>query len=226
MAENSPPGTNVGSPVTADDPDAGDTLTYTLSGTDAASFAIGGSTGQITTKSGKTYDYEAKASYSLTVNASDGGELSDSIAVTINLTDVGTPVTACFTDLGTLSATAEYAGAWDTGDCKAHHQDSRARYFQFTVSAETEVTISLSAGALYVSRDDPTNGWGTAPKGTYEHRREVRRGNGKLVHDGPHAATAENDGNTKTLTLAAGPTYTMEAVGSVGGKFTVTIAPQ
>ena len=215
VAENSVGGVNVGSPITATDPD-NDTLTYSLTGTDASSFAIGASTGQITTKSGETYDYEAKASYSLTVNASDGDGLSDSIDVTVNLTDVGTPVTACFTDLGALTATAEYAGKWDAADCKAHHQDSRARYFQFTPSVQTEVSISLTVGTLYVSKgSDPNNGWGTAPKETYEHRREVRSDNGKLVHNG---------GTTATLTLAAGTTYTVEAAGA-SGDFTVTIAP-
>ena len=85
--ENSPAGTNVGSALTATDPDTGDTLTYSLSGTDAASFDIGSSTGQITTKTGVTYDYESKSSYSLTVKASDG-TLSDSVAVTVSLNDV------------------------------------------------------------------------------------------------------------------------------------------
>ena len=218
MAENSAAGTNVGAAVTATDPDDGDTLAYSLSGTDAASFGIGSSTGQITTKAGVTYDYDTKQSYSLAVEASEGNGGTASIAVTVNLTDVdvATPVTACKTTIGVLTATAEYAGSQDDADCKAHHQDSRARYFKFT----------LSAGTLYVSKGTPQNGWGTEPNGTYEHRREVRRNNGKLVHDGPHTATAERDGNTATLTLAAGETYTVEAAGSGGGKFTVSIAPQ
>ena len=54
----------MGSPIAATDPDD-DALTYSLSGTDSASFEIGSSTGQITTKPGVTYDYEAKSSYSL-----------------------------------------------------------------------------------------------------------------------------------------------------------------
>ena len=37
IAENSPPGTNVGAPVIANDPD-GDDLTYTLGGADVADF--------------------------------------------------------------------------------------------------------------------------------------------------------------------------------------------
>ena len=218
VAENSPAGTGVGAPITATDPDEGDTLTYSLSGTDASSFDIGSSTGQITTKSGVTYDYETKSSYSLTVEASDGNGGTASIAVTVYLTDVGTPVTACKTTIGTLSAAAEYAGSQDDAECQAHHQDSRARYFHFTLSENATVSVSLSAGTLYVSKGTPANGWGTAPKGTYEHHREVRRGNGKLVHDG--------SANTAKLNLVAGETYTVEAAGAGGGKFTLSIEPQ
>ncbi len=217
IAENSAAGVNVGDAITATDLD-GDTLTYTLSGTDAGSFAINRDTGQLTTKSGVDYDYETKSSYEVTVEADDGRGGTASIAVTIKLTDVAeaTPVTACFTNLGTLTAAADFAGSWDDANCKAHHQDSLGRYFHFTLSEETTVSISLSAGALYVSKDTPQNGWGTAPKGTYEHRKNVRRGNGKLVHDGSNSAT---------LTLVAGETYTVEAAGT-SGDFTVSIAPQ
>ena len=53
--ENSASGTNVGEAVVATD-DNGDALTYSLSGTDAATFAIGASSGQITLAAGKTLD--------------------------------------------------------------------------------------------------------------------------------------------------------------------------
>ncbi len=86
MVENTPAGRNVGAPVTATDQD-GDTLTYTLGGTDAGSFEIDGPTGQLTTKSGVSYDLETKASYSVTVTASDPDNAADTIAVTVNLTD-------------------------------------------------------------------------------------------------------------------------------------------
>ena len=93
-------------------------------------------------------------------------------------------MTACKTDLGTLSASALYAGKWDDSECRAHHQDSRAWYFEFTLSADATVSITLSTGTLYVSKDTPKNGWGRVPGPGYEHRRNVRRDNGKLLHDG------------------------------------------
>ena len=87
VPENSAVGTSVGAVVTATDADD-DTLTYSLEGTDAASFAIDSGTGQIKTKSGVTYDFEAtQNTYAVTVKADDGNGGTDTIAVTISLTD-------------------------------------------------------------------------------------------------------------------------------------------
>ena len=71
--------------VAAVDPDAGDTLTYTLGGSDAAAFTIAGS-GALTLKTAP--DYETKNSYRVTVTATDSGGLTDTIAVAITITDV------------------------------------------------------------------------------------------------------------------------------------------
>ena len=87
IPENTPPGQDIGAPVTAVDPD-GDSLTYTLEGLNAASFAIESSTGQLKTQSGVSYDYETKSSYSVTARATDPLDASDTAAVTINVTDV------------------------------------------------------------------------------------------------------------------------------------------
>ena len=74
VAENSVAGTNVGAAIPeATDADSGDTLTYSMEGTDAASFAFDASTRQITTITGVEYNFEAtKNSYSVTVKADDG----------------------------------------------------------------------------------------------------------------------------------------------------------
>ena len=83
IAENTPPGVNIGIPVSATDPD-GDTLIYTLGGTDASSFSIDSSTGQLATKA--PLDYETKNQHTVTVTAHDG-YLWNIITVTINVTD-------------------------------------------------------------------------------------------------------------------------------------------
>ena len=85
IPENTPAGVHIGEAVSAKDADTGDTLTYTLSGTDAAAFDLDGTTGQLKTKA--ALDYETKNSYSVTVKAADK-TLTDTIRVTIIITDV------------------------------------------------------------------------------------------------------------------------------------------
>ena len=95
IAENTASGVNIGSPIAATDVDTGDTLTYTLGGTDAASFRIVSTSGQLRTSA--ALDYETKSSYSVSVSVSDGNGGSDSIAVTINVTDVNENRAPAFT---------------------------------------------------------------------------------------------------------------------------------
>ena len=89
IAENTAAGQNIGTPIAATDADSGDTLTYSLSGTDAAAFSIVSTTGQIQTKA--ALDHEKKNAYSVTVSVSDGNNGSDSITLTINVTNINEP---------------------------------------------------------------------------------------------------------------------------------------
>ena len=57
----------------------------------AASFAIIGASGQIRTRSGVTYDYEAQPSYTVMVKGDDSNGGTDTVTVTIDLTDVDEP---------------------------------------------------------------------------------------------------------------------------------------
>ena len=99
LPENSGASVNVvGGTITATDSDSGDTLTYSLTGTDAGSFEINAS-GQIKTKTGVNHNFNFEAtknSYSVTVQVRDSKDaagnantsVDDTIAVTINLTNV------------------------------------------------------------------------------------------------------------------------------------------
>ena len=85
----------MGDPVAATDQGDGrpDVLTYTLGGTDAASFDIDSGTGQIRVKAGNIPDFETTPSYTVTVTAADPSDTQstqfrDSITVTIMVTDV------------------------------------------------------------------------------------------------------------------------------------------
>ena len=83
--ENTPPGINVGGPVSAV---GGDSLTYTISGTDSESFVILPETGQIRTREGVTYDYETKNRYFVTVGVEDDSGNRDTIYVTIRIVNL------------------------------------------------------------------------------------------------------------------------------------------
>ena len=87
--ENTAAGQNIGAPFSATDPDAGETLTYSLVGTDAASFDIVATSGQLRTKD--ALNYEIKSTYTVTVTATDREDDSDTIEVTITVTNVNEP---------------------------------------------------------------------------------------------------------------------------------------
>ena len=163
VARSAAAGTAIGQPLTATDRDAGTTLNYTLEGADAGSFDINASSGQLLTKSGVTLDqstytvevvasdgidsaritltytlggndagsfsinsssgqistaavldYETKNSYTVTVTATDSGSLTDTIAVTINVTDV-IEVFGC----ATRGAVADASNSGLVADCEA-----------------------------------------------------------------------------------------------------------
>ena len=87
VAENTGAGIPIGDPVQATS--SGTALTYTLGGDDAGSFGIDQASGQITTKA--ALDRETKDEYSVTVRAEDPSGLTDTIDVTITVTDVNEP---------------------------------------------------------------------------------------------------------------------------------------
>ena len=100
VAENTEAGEEIGNAVTATDPDEDDTLEYSLTGTDAASFDIDPDTGQIETSADLDYENpDHNPTYHVAVSVSDSMDIygdsdmteDDSIDVTINVTDVNEP---------------------------------------------------------------------------------------------------------------------------------------
>ena len=89
VPENTDAGVGIGTEVSAMDDDD-ELLIYTLDGTDASFFSISRNTGQLMTKA--SLNYEARNSYSVVVTATDPSGASDSIQVTINVTNVHDPV--------------------------------------------------------------------------------------------------------------------------------------
>ena len=174
--ENTPPGTLVGDAITATDPD-GDVLTYSLSGTEASSFVLDGSTGQITVGSGSMLDYESGPTrYTVVVSVHDGRDaygnddstIDDRIEVNIDVNNVdeagtvsvspeqpesGTALTASLTDPdGSLS---DISWQWAASSDGSNWRDiSGANSDSYTPVAD-DVGIYLQATASYTDGHGP-----------------------------------------------------------------------
>ena len=90
LAENTDPGVAIGEPVTFDF-GMGAELTHALEGPDGDSFDIDALTGQLRTREGATYDFEAQDTHQLVVRVTDGLGGVVRIGVTVEVTDVDEP---------------------------------------------------------------------------------------------------------------------------------------
>jgi hypothetical protein len=104
VAENTATNQNIGAAFTATDVDSGTTITYSIpTRGDATAFSIDSSTGQLKTKN--ALNYENDNAYTVVVTASDGS-LTDTITVTISVTDVNeAPAFSAGTTISNISAT-------------------------------------------------------------------------------------------------------------------------
>ena len=158
VAENTAAGQNVGGVLTATDADS-DTLTYTLEGTDAASFDIVSGSGQIRTKTGATYNHEAKSTHTVIVKADDGNGGADAITVTITVTDVDEPpgIPAAPTVTATAGSTTSLDVTWtapaNTGPAIASYdlQYREGDSGNFTNGPQNVTGASAAIGSLMAS---------------------------------------------------------------------------
>ena len=185
VAENSAAGTAVGAVIPAATDADGDTLTYSLEGADAGSFAFDAASRQIQTGAGVTLDHEADGTYEVTVKADDANGGTDTVAVTITVTDVAEPPAA--PGAPTVSATAGSTAALDVawtapandGKPAIEHYDVQYRAGSsggFTAGpqdvAGTAATIaSLTAGTEYevqvrATNDEGDGAWSASGSGT------------------------------------------------------------
>ena len=150
VAENSPTNATIGAPVAATDLNAGDSavndpLAYALSGTDAASFTIDSSTGQLRVAASAMLDYEDKRTYRVTVEVTDGRDqngdddmdaIDDRQSVTITVTNVNeAPVV-------TGDATASYQEDANRAIATYSAADPERDTLTWTVSNTTDFWVS------------------------------------------------------------------------------------
>ena len=179
IAENTGAGQNIGNPVSATDGD-NDQITYNLEGRDASAFTIQSNSGQLSTQSGETYDYETKDSYSVTVRAQDGKGGSATIAVTITLTDENEPpgrpaaptVTASSNSLSPRWTASENTGPV-INDYDVQYRATGGSFTDWShigPGLSTTITGLMSETAYEVqvraTNDEGTSGWSPSGNGT------------------------------------------------------------
>ncbi len=172
VAENTASGQNIGAPVAATDPDTGDTLTYSLEGTDATSFVVVSTSGQLQTAA--ALDFETDAQYDVRVRATDGGGLTDTIDVTIVVTDVneppGAPAAPTFGTATTTSLAVNWVAPANTGpaitDYDVRYREGSSGSFTdagYDGAGTAHTITGLTAETSYQVQVRATNAEGTGP---------------------------------------------------------------
>ena len=202
VAENTAAGLAIGAPVAAVDPNTDDTLDYSLSGDDAASFDIVASTGQLQARA--ALDYETKESYTVTVSVHDGKDangdadtaIDDSIAVTIlvNRPATGAP---------TISGTAQ-VGQTLTADT--------------TGIADADGLVNASYSYQWVANDETSDADITGATASTYTLADADEGKGITVR----VSFADDAGNAETLTSTA--TATVQARPNTPATGTPTVS--
>ena len=106
IAENSANGTTVGT-VAGVDPDAGATLTYSLTDTAGGRFAINATTGKITVANGTLLDFETATSHNVSVHIVDQGGLAFDKVFALSVTNVAGTTQNGTSAVNTLTGGAE-----------------------------------------------------------------------------------------------------------------------
>ena len=159
VLEDTPGGGFIDPPVEATDFN-GDSLLYSLSGADAASFTIEPASGHIRVGPNLTLDFETRTTYRLTVSVSDGNDefdvpdndaVDDTVNVTITVTDVNEPPEV------TGNASPSFAEHAQAPIATYTATDPEGGTLTWTIRPSTEFWIS-SRGALHFATPPTYNG--------------------------------------------------------------------
>ena len=236
VAENTTGIQNIENPVTATDSDGG-TLTYSLEGTDAGSFNIVSTTGQLKTQSGVMYDYETKDSYLVTVRVEDGQGGSATIEVEITLTDVNEPPGRPTLPLMTASTLNSLSVRWTAPDNTGPViTDYDVRYkaisgnftnWPHTGKSLTTTIMGLTTGTTYevqvrAVNDEGTGDWSPSVNGTTtDNQAPTFSGSSTTRSIAENATGTQNIGNPVTATDSDGGTLTYSLEGTDAGSFSI-----
>ncbi len=190
--------------VTATDPD-GERLTYTLGGVDAAVFAIpnpaaGGLRATV------RFDHEARRSYEVVVTATDPYGLSDSVTLTITVTNVDEPADVSFAAAGgvtvnnnALTVAENYDGTLATFSANDPEQKPGLTY-TWSLGGSDRGDFTLSAAGVLSFANVP------------DHERPADSGGNNVY--GITVSARDSDGKTGSLavTVTVDPVNELPAI--------------
>ena len=216
VPENTAAGQNIGLPVMARDTDVDanfGALTYTLSGTDAASFGFVTSSGQLLTDA--ALDHETKDSYTVTISVTDGKDADgsadtaadDTVTVTVNVTGANDPPEITGSD----TLTYDENGMGDVATYTATDQDS-GDTITWRLSGTDEAKLFISSSGVLTFNDSPD----------FEDPQDV--GEGEEAKNGKYLVTVEAFDGTATTTLDV--TITVSNVEETGTVTFDSLQPQ
>ena len=146
IEENREAAQSIGDPVTATDPNVGDTLTYSLGGTDGASFGIVRSSGQLQTKA--SLDREEQDVHIVTVTATDPSGLSATVNVTINITNVDEAPTLTGPGSPRVAENTPTATAVATYVAMDDEDDNTGTAIRWSLDDAGDMDFSITGGVL------------------------------------------------------------------------------
>ena len=233
VAENSAADTDIGSPFTATDADAGDTVAYSLGGTDKDSFALDASTRQLKTKA--ALDYETKTSYAVMIEATDGTAMVSHI-VSVNVTNVdelpAVPAAPTLDSRTLTSLTVSWTAPSNTGNPEIRHYDVRYRAGTSggysngpqDVTGTSATLASLTSGTTYevqvrATNSDGDTDWSSALTASTDPVVSIEpKSGGETVTEGTDAAAVFTFSRTGATTAALTVGVAVTEVGSfIGG---------
>ena len=198
----------------ATDPDAGTTLSYSISGTDASLFNINATTGAVTFKASPNYEAPTDAGannvYDVTVSASDGS-LTTNKAVAITVTNVNEAPTI------TSAATASFAenGAGTVYTAAATDPDAGTT-LSYSISGTDASLFNINATTGAVTfKASPNYEAPTDAGANNVYDVTVSASDGSLTTNKAVAITVTNVNEAPTITSAATASFAENGAGTV-----------
>jgi Ca2+-binding RTX toxin-like protein len=150
VAENAANGTVVGT-VSATDPDAGETFTYSLVDDAGGRFAIDAATGQVTVADGSLLDFESAATHDITVRVTDSGSNTYDEVMSINVSNVNEASTDMSISASTIAENA--ANGTVVGTVSTTDQDA-GETFTYTLVNDAGGRFAIDAATGQVTVAD------------------------------------------------------------------------